>query len=95
MKYDLYRGNVVLGTIDHTTDDFPFHHGVFEPTPEYAAVRELFEKEHQLLEAGRMEEWQKVRDKLDEPVLILKPVGAGKEVKKPLLHIDGVKAWWR
>jgi len=95
MKYELYRGESLLGIIVHETDDFPTHKGTFYPSGEFDDIASLFEKEIRLLESGNLEEWQLTRTEIDRPVITLKPVGGGKIILNPLIHIEGKEVWWR
>lgn len=95
-RFELYRGDVLLGVVEHTADDFPNHLGVFYPNDAFAEVESLFASEIQMLDKGRMDEWRELRERIERPGLRLNPVGPGKEVKNPLIHIDGSgKVWWR
>ncbi|MDB4264834.1 hypothetical protein N9893_02085 [bacterium] len=95
MKYDLYRGKTLLGVVVHDTDDFPSHKGVFRPSESFKTVAALFEREIYLLESGRMNEWQKVRDEIDKPGIVLKSSkGSAKKIVNPVIHIDDYEVWW-
>jgi len=95
--YRLIRGGALLGTITHHAeqDDFPWHGGVFEPTPEFDSVRPLFDDELRLLNADQMDEWTKVWEDIERPGLRLEPLHGGSPVTEFLIHIEGAKTWWR
>ena len=93
--FRLYRGEELLGLVEHTEDDFPNHLGIFHSDEPFETVKSLFEAEATYLNAGRMDEWRKVRDEIDAPGLVLEPVGSGKEQKRPLIHIQQNRVWWR
>lgn len=68
-KLHLLRGGTNLGTIavKPGSADYPWYTGTFEPTPEFASVRELFELELALLQANesddsaKWDEWEPPR----------------------------------
>lgn len=93
--YRLYCGDELLGALTHTDDDFPWHNGTFEPTPEFEEVRPLFERELALLNADRMDEWESAWESIAALGLRLVPARAGADIDEFLLHIDGSQAWWR
>ena len=95
--YRLVRGDTLLGTVTHhaTQDDFPWHGGVFEPTPDFDSVRPLFDEELRLLNADQMDEWGVVLEQIERPGLRLEPLHGGSPVTEFLIHIDGAKTWWR
>lgn len=95
MKIELYRGQIFLGTVIHDTDDFPSHKGNFRPSEDFKTVATLFEREICLLESGRMKEWQKIRDEIDEPGIELRSYEGGlKTIVNPVIHIDDSEVWW-
>ena len=93
--YRLYRGDVLLGTLTHTGDDFPWHDGTFDPAPVFEEVRPLFDRELALLNADRMDEWETAWGAIAALGLRLEPMAAGSDVNEFLLHIEGQRAWWR
>jgi hypothetical protein len=97
VKYYLYRGKKLLGTITHTSDDFPWHQGVFEPEPCFDEVKHLFNQELKLLENDELTDgkWDAVWTEITRPGLKLIPISGGKDIEKFLLHIDGEETWWR
>ena len=93
--FRLYRGEDLLGLVEHTEDDFPNHLGVFHSEEAFEAVKPLFEAEAAHLNSGRMDEWRKVREQIDASGLMLEPVGPGKKQERPLIHIERNRVWWR
>jgi hypothetical protein len=93
--YRLYRGDELLGTITHTDDDFPWHNGTFDPTPEFEELRPLFEQELALLNSGKMDEWEMAWGAITAHGLRLVSRSPGADIDDFLLHIDGEQAWWR
>ena len=85
----------MLGLVEHTEDDFPFHIGLFHAEEAFDTVKSLFEAEIAYLNEGRMEEWRKMRDQIDAPGLLLEPIGPGKEQNRPLIHIEQNRVWRR
>jgi hypothetical protein len=95
-RYDLFRGDARLGTIEHTDDDFPWHLGTIDPTPAFEAVRALFERESALVEGSAdSEEWRAARGLIDEPGLRLVDADGRTIAVNPLLHIRAREVWWR
>jgi hypothetical protein len=87
---------VLLGTItpDDTLSDFPWHVGIFHPTPDFESVRPLFKHELELLESEQMVEWDTAWQTIIESGLRLE-YDNGETVSELLVHIDGEKTWWR
>jgi hypothetical protein len=54
----------------------------------------MFDRERELLDADRMDEWQKAYDKLAAG-LRLEPADGREPITEFLLHIEGRQAWWR
>lgn len=102
-KLDLVRGNVVLGTIDVKRDeaDFPWYSGVFHASAEFEAVRELFERELEMLRANttdddaQWDDWEAVHAQIHEPGLRLEAMDKAYSADEILIHINGAEAWWR
>ena len=100
---NLVRGDVVLGTIavNHKGADFPWFTGTFTPAPEFEAVRELFERELQLLRANSNDDssawdvWEEVHAELHDPGLRLTAPDSSYRADEILIHINGSEAWWR
>lgn len=61
--------------------------GTFDPGPGFEAVRPLFDRERELLEAERMEEWEETWDELAEG-RILQPLDGRGTIGEFLLHIE-------
>ena len=97
--FELYRGGVLLGTIDPMDDDFPWHLGRFDPGPAFDDVASLFELEATLLSGGGAgwdeRAWRKVREEIDGPGIRLVETDTGRTVERPLMHIQQRDAWWR
>ncbi len=102
-KLQLVRGSAILGTIDVKSDqaDLPWHSGVFHPTPEFEAVRDLFEQELELLRANTEDDsdqwdaWEAAHEELHAPGLRLQAADQSYQSRELLIHIDGKEAWWR
>ena len=95
--FELFRGGLLVGRIDHTDDDFPWHIGVFTAAPDVEDVLALFAKEVRLLDSGKSntDEWRAVRAELEAPGIRLRSVDTGHDVQRPLVHIRGGEATWR
>jgi len=100
---ELVRGSAVLGAIEVTPGeaDFPWYSGVFHPSAEFEAVRDLFEEELGLLRANtsndsaQWDDWEAVDAELHEPGLRLQTPDQSYVADEILIHIDGAQAWWR
>ncbi len=99
MSYELYRGGVLLGTIEHTDDDSAWHMGRFAPGPGFDAVASLFELEVALLTDAParwdVNAWRKVREEIDGPGIRLVECRTGHTLEGALVHIQRRDAWWR
>lgn len=100
---NLLRGNVVLGTIEVSKGeaDLPWYSGVFHASPEFEAVRGLFEQELRLLQANttddsaQWDDWEAVHAELHEPGIRLEATDGTYVADEILVHINGTEAWWR
>jgi hypothetical protein len=100
---ELFRGDVVLGTIDLKPGDgdLPWRTGSFRPTADFEAVRELFERELRLLRANEendsalWDDWEAVHAELHEPGIRLEARDGSYAAEEILIHINGAEAWWR
>lgn len=92
--YRIYRGDVLLGTLTRTGSDMPWWLGTFDPEPAFERVRPLFDRERELLEADRVDEWGTTWDELAEG-LRLEPLDGRAPITEFLLHIesDGTASW--
>jgi hypothetical protein len=99
----LVRGDVVLGTIavNPSDPDSPWESGVFKPSAEFEAVRDLFEHELRVLRANttddpeQWDEWEAAHAELHDPGLRLEAEDKSFVADEILIHIDGEEAWWR
>lgn len=87
---------MLLGTLTRTGSDMPWWEGTFDAAPGFAVVRPLFDRERELLDADRMDDWETVWDELAEG-LRLEPLDDREPITEFLLHIesDGRQASWR
>jgi hypothetical protein len=100
---NLVRGDTVLGTIavNHGGGDAPWFSGAFAAAPEFEEVRELFERELQLLRANEnddsatWDDWEDVHAELHDPGLRLCAPDSSYTAEEILIHINGSEAWWR
>jgi hypothetical protein len=93
--YRVYRGDEFLGTLTETGLDMPWWEGVFDAAPAFEVVRPLFDRERELLDADRMDEWDAAWDDLAEG-LRLEPLDGSEPITEFVLHIDGDgRASWR
>jgi hypothetical protein len=95
-EYRVYRGDVLLGTLTETGSDISRWERGFDAAPGFEAVRPLFDRERELLDADRMEKWGEAWDELAEG-LRLEPLDGRDPITGFLLHIDadGQHASWR
>ena len=99
----LVRGDTLLGTIrvKPGEGEFPWYSGEFQPTAEFEHVRELFERELELLQANtsndsaQWDDWEAVHAELHEPGLRLQAGDKSYQANEILIHIHGAEAWWR
>jgi hypothetical protein len=100
---NLVRGDTVLGTIavNPTQADAPWFSGAFTATPEFEDVRELFDRELELLRANstndsaKWDDWEAVHAELHDPGLFLCAPDSSYRADEILIHINGSEAWWR
>jgi hypothetical protein len=92
---ELYRGDQLLGTLTHTTSDMFWHDGTFDATAAFEQVRPMFDRERELLEADRMDEWEGAWREIAALGLRLVTVAGRPEITEFLLHVDGSQARWR
>lgn len=102
-QFDVFRGGVLLGRI--TLDDKE-PGGLFEPSQNYAEVKELFERESQYShlaancdDPARQNELQRIADEALEAILApgvrMRELGRAYEFDLVGLMIDGDRAMWR
>jgi len=101
-KLHLIRGAANLGTITVNPGlEGDWYSGAFEPTPEFEAVRDLFERELALLQANKSDdsaqwdEWEDAHAKLHDPGLKLRAPDMSYQADEILIHVNGAEAWWR
>ena len=100
---NLVRGDIVLGTIEvnHDGADLPWFSGAFTAAPGFEEVRELFERELQLLrvnsndDSATWDDWEAVHAELHDPGLRLCTPDSSYRAEEILIHINGSEAWWR
>lgn len=85
-QYRLVRGDTDLGIVTHSADDFPQHEGVLQPSSTFEAVRDLFEREIEILgKEGASATWRQLRDEIDSPGVQLEPYEwVGKAIVNPV-----------
>ena len=74
----------------------PWYEGIFDPVPEFASVRPLFDRERELLEADDIDAWCRAWDELADK-MVLEPLDGREAITEFLLHIEAVgrQASWR
>ena len=100
---NLVRGRTVLGTIavNRGGADYPWFSGAFAAAPEFEEVRELFERELELLrgnsndDPATWDDWESVHAELHDPGLFLCTPDSSYRAEEILIHINGSEAWWR
>ncbi len=100
---ELVRGGVVIGTIDVKPGDgdLPWRSGAFRPSAEFEGVRELFDRELQMLrenttnDSSKWDAWEAVHAELHDPGLRLQARDSLYTADEILIHIEGKEAWWR
>lgn len=97
-QFELFRGDTLLGvvTLDPGECDLPWFVGRLEPSPAYAAVRPLFERLDQLLDAGGFDdESSTLHEELMAPVVRMRAVDDGEEIEVDGIAISGTRVSWR
>lgn len=95
-QFRLLRGGINLGLVKPTHDDFPWHYGDFEADSGFKDVENLFQDELEILERTKgNQEWDAAYQRISSEELRLEPVGPGKVIVNPLVHVRGDKVWWR
>ena len=102
-KLQLFRGDVLLGSIDVKAGeaDLPWRSGSFHPAAAYQDVRALFEHELKLLRANEADDdalwddWEEAHAELHDPGIRLQAPDKSYVADEILIHIDGSEAWWR
>jgi hypothetical protein len=89
------RSEELLAELIVTGGDFPWLNARIRATPQFAAVRPLFEEELRALECidDDLGSWEAAYDRIRAAVSLLYP--DGRPVPEFLLHVDGEDAWWR
>jgi hypothetical protein len=91
----LKREQTLLGEIIVNDSDFPWLSGTWAPTFHFEEVRDLFEAELALLEAGELgDEWEALQQRIRSAGIRLHYPEGGC-VPQFLLHIKNDEAWFR
>jgi hypothetical protein len=80
----LMQGEIILGTLTFKDIDFPWVNCTFEPTPDFNAVKPLFDAELRAQE----DEWDQVYDKIFALGLQLVNHERNQCIDEFLLHIE-------
>jgi hypothetical protein len=91
----LKRGGVVLGTLEGCSPDMPWFFCRFTPTAAFEEVRSYFDEELQLLNEGRMDDWEKAFEAIVALGLRLEDPEDGTTIDKFILHVERDQAWFR
>ncbi|GGL33580.1 hypothetical protein [Planomonospora parontospora] len=86
------RGRELVGEIIVEDADFPWLRGRFAPGPAFAGVKPLFDRDLELMEEQRWDEWEEVYEEIRKAVRMVAPSGP---VAEFLLHIEKGEAWFR
>lgn len=99
--YRLTRGGVTLALLKPggpaRFSDYPCIEGSYETTPEFEAVRPLFQREAELLELDREpenSEWLTIWETLQAPGLFLEPLRGKGRLDLLWIHFREDRAWW-
>ena len=83
-QFGFYRGDVLLGHIIPTHEDFPWHYGKFVASADFQSLAHFFETELRLLkETQGGAEWDKAYDLISDVGLRIEPIGPGKIINNP------------
>jgi hypothetical protein len=97
-RFELLRGGAVLGIVilDTAESDFPWFVGWLEPSPEYAAVRPLFDEQDRLLEEeGFTEAAGELQERLMQPGVQMRSLSDGEVSEVVGIAISGTRVSWR
>lgn len=105
-QYQLFSGDVLLGVVEHTEDDFPWHIGTFQPAAGFEAVRTLFERKAALIDSAAHKprpaggvtataEWHAVQDQIHALGLRLVRPDGRTLIDNPTLNIRHAEVSWR
>jgi hypothetical protein len=99
-RWELRKGDVLLGTLVSYEWDFPWINCNFTPTDAFAAYRPLFDEAQRLFDAtidksdDAWDTWDTFYEQVVEGMR-LAPMGDSERIKEFLLHIEGDAAWFR
>ncbi len=93
--YLLFRADTLLGVLAQTDSHNDWHHGRFKPSAGFQTVRHLFDRERELYDSNRLDEWASLWEEIAAPGMRLEPVAGGEHVHEFLIHIEGKQARWR
>jgi hypothetical protein len=97
-RYELVRGDTVLGvvTLDPDESDFPWFVGRLEPSPAYAAVEPQFAEMNRLLDRdGFDEESGELHERIMEPGIRVRSLPDGELTEVVGINIKGRRVSWR
>lgn len=102
-RYQLYRGDTLLGTVVHTQDDQPFHIGYIEPAAGFAEVALFFEEMEALMQSADViqqpqieQRLAQIRDEIARPGLRMLGESTGQLRFEPqILRLRGREIYWR
>ena len=94
-KWQLLRGDQVVGGLVVYGGDFPWVNALLLPKEGFEEIRSLFEEEMRSLDAydEDIEGSENAYRRVWAAVSLAAP--DGHLVREFILHIDGIKAWWR
>ncbi|KAA0254431.1 MAG: hypothetical protein EDM79_20875 [Chloroflexi bacterium] len=91
----LKQGDIVLGTLKETDNDFPWRYCTFTPTDAFQSVKPLFDRAREQVEAEEWEQFDKAYQQIEALGLRLVDPLSGDEIREFLLHIEGDSASFR
>lgn len=97
-KFDLFRGEVLLGVVTLIADecDFPWQVGRLKPASGFRAVKPLFVKLARMLEAEDFsDEFDAVHEEMLRPGITLRSRSDGKVVEVIGIYVEGTRVSWR
>src|SRR5689334_11576396 len=100
-EWQLTRGGETLAVLrpdgQQLVTDYQAIEGTFETAPEFEAVRPLFEREVELLDAdddASNDEWFEIWNQLRAPGLFVKANGGLEVIEILWIHFKDGRAWW-
>jgi hypothetical protein len=93
--WQLRHGEALIGTLTIADEDLPWYSALFEPTPEYAAYRPIFEEGNRIRTADDADAFAAWQEKVRQLGLRLVRLHDQAVAGEFILYIDGSEADFR